>query len=445
MSEASWSYVPAREVFSLSSGLPYAQAGPDPTGHVPIYGSSGFAGYGKKALASGATVVIGRVGEGGVGSVHYVEGEAWVTDNALWTDHINSRWLPQFVATYLSWSDLRRFRSQTGQPLITQKIIGSVPIPEPPLAEQRRIAEILDSADGQIRYAESVLRKEKILQDAMAHDIFKNPSGKELSLDEISSPERGSMTIGLFGSNLVAVDYRDSGVPVIFVQDIQSGSYRNVSKVHVSPAKAGQLNAHSARSGDLLLTKMGLPPCVAAVYPTGSPDAIITADIIRIRANTKIANADWLTYAINHERFRRQVRGITGGVTRPKVTLGDVCSLKITIPPLGEQQAAIAALGSAHNRRVAAEETLAKMRQLKQGLMDDLLTERVRVTALHLDVELAVRRDVVGRGKDFVEVVVEFFRGAEGLAAGAPIPGSLSCSSLSCRQRQQFTPDRLDV
>jgi type I restriction enzyme S subunit len=302
--------------------------------------------------------------------------------------------LPKFAAAiFKHWLDHGEFRKITRQTTSIAHLgsaqFAAMHFPYASLKEQQRISEILDSADELIRHGESLVLKQKIIEDGIIENLLKDRSGGESSLDELSSPERGSMTIGPFGSNLVAADYQDSGVSVVFVQDIQSGSYRNVSGVHVSAAKARNLAAHAVRSGDLLLTKMGLPPCVAAVYPPGSLDAIITADILRIRPDADKVNPYWLANAINQERFRHQVRGITGGVTRPKVTLRDVRRLRIVVPSLREQQESVAIIEGARHQRTGTEEALTKMRQLRQGVMDDLLTGRVRVAVLYLGVEFA--------------------------------------------------------
>lgn len=167
-----WEYVPARDAFSLASGLPYAMAESDPSGMVPIYGSNGIAGYGRRTLTTGPTIVIGRVGEGGVGSVRYVAEPAWITENALWADHIDSRWSPEFLAAYLAWLDLRRFRGQTGQPLITQAIVLAQPVPMPPLAEQQRITELIGSAENQVRVGEAALHKQRMFNQGLADDLL---------------------------------------------------------------------------------------------------------------------------------------------------------------------------------------------------------------------------------------------------------------------------------
>lgn len=304
--------------------------------------------------------------------------------NHIFRVRLHGGHFPAFFSAYMGSLQGRSYflscaKQTTNLASINKTQLSAMPVPVPPPHEQQQIANILDSVNTRITHAESLIQKTQLLEEGITKNLFEMPHGNESTLSDLCSPERGSMTIGPFGSNLTATDYQDSGIPVVFVQDLREGIYKNVSNVHVNTAKARQLAAHSARSGDLLLTKMGLPPCVAAVYPPGSPDAVITADIIRIRPDIRIVNPEWLACAINHERLRSQVRGITGGVTRPKVTLRDVRNLKLAVPPLIEQQEAMAAINAARKRRVSAQQSLSKLQILKQGLMDDLLTGRVRV------------------------------------------------------------------
>lgn len=200
-----------------------------------------------------------------------------------------------------------------------------------------------------------------------------------MTLGELAAPQPGSSTIGPFGSNLVADDYRTEGRPVVFVRDIKAGKFHWTSNVYVSERKARELDAHSVEPGDLLMTKMGFPPCIAAVYPRDSPPGIITADVIRIRLNSSLADARWISHIVNHESTARQVRAITGGVTRPKVTLRDVRMLTVDVPPLSKQQRAAEALATIDAEIAAAAATLAKLGLFKHGLMEDILTGKVRV------------------------------------------------------------------
>lgn len=274
-------------------------------------------------------------------------------------------------------------------------------------AVQKKIAAVLKSIDTAIEKTEALIAKHQQIKAGLMHDLFTRgvlPNGqlrpprseapeqhKETAIGWIPSEwqvvqmhtlaedRKGSTTIGPFGSDLVAADYRTEGVPVVFVRDVKESGFQWNSDTYVSQAKAWQLRAHKVSSGEVLATKMGLPPCISCVYPEWMPDGVITADMIRLTPDTKRVSAAWLAAAINHDRVMRQVAAITAGVTRPKVTLADFRSIRIALPRLEEQQLVNSQL-SLVERTIAAEtERTKKLQQQKLGLMQDLLTGRVPV------------------------------------------------------------------
>jgi type I restriction enzyme S subunit len=275
----------------------------------------------------------------------------------------------------------------------------------PPVQEQTKIAQILGTLDAQIQKTEALITKLEKIKEGLLHDMLTrgiDQNGqlrptpeqapeiykesvlglipKEWAVSDLGAISTSSV-IGPFGSDLVASDYRSDGVPVVFVRDIAGARYSRVSQVCVSQDKAKVLSAHEVKPGDLLLTKMGLPPCISAVYPESESIGIITADIVRLRLKTAVA-PKWAHYYVNAEPVMAQVRGITAGVTRPKVTLKDVRNLKIALPDIEEQDQILSILKHSSRRLESESANLEKLRAQKSGLMDDLLTGRVRVTPL---------------------------------------------------------------
>ena len=198
------------------------------------------------------------------------------------------------------------------------------------------------------------------------------------ALGELAS----SSVIGPFGSDLVADDYRSEGVPVVFVRDVKANCFAWKSNVYLSLTKAAALVAHEVRGGDVLLTKMGFPPCVAAVYPQDLPPGVVTADIVRVRFESGRVSPAWVSLSINEAAVMKQVEQITAGATRPKVTLRDVRNLLIRQPPIVEQDRVLIRMASLDHRIDFEIGTTRKLARQKSGLMDDLLTGRVRVTPL---------------------------------------------------------------
>ena len=185
------------------------------------------------------------------------------------------------------------------------------------------------------------------------------------SVEQIASDETHSLAIGPFGSNLKVPDYRESGVPLVFVRNIRSGNYGGTHTKYVTPEKAEELRAHRVDAGDVLITKMGEPPGDADVYPDGQPPAIITADCIKVRCWAGLVRPDLLKATINSHIGRQQIEPMTQGVAQKKVSLGRFTSLAVPVPPIQEQDELIALLGTA-TREIAAQEAAVGL-SLKQS------------------------------------------------------------------------------
>lgn len=158
---------------------------------------------------------------------------------------------------------------------------------------------------------------------------------------QLESSVPNALTIGPFGSNLKVSDYTTSGVPLIFVRNIRAETFADAGGHFVSAAKARELSTHTARAGDLLITKMGDPPGDACLYPFGSPDAIITADCIKWTLHPALATRSYFAAFINSALGRSQIAAITKGVAQQKVSLERFRQIAIALPG-PEEQALIA-------------------------------------------------------------------------------------------------------
>jgi type I restriction enzyme S subunit len=321
--------------------------------------------------------------------------------------------LPKYLAMYSASPIGRRLflllsKQTTNLASINLNQLKTFPVPIPPLQEQRQITEVLDSADEAIRSTEELIAKLERTGQGFRHDVLRRGIDEAgelrdpirrgafvnsklgliprdwriVSAANIASESRGSLVIGPFGSDLVANDYRSSGVPVIFVRDVRPDDFSWISDVYVSEQKAAELSAHTVLPGDLVITKMGLPPAIAAVYPDEQSLGVVTADIIRLRPNVNIVDPAWLSLAINSDSTRRQIATITGGVTRPKITLRDFRTILITLPPIGEQRAISDRVRALTVDLLSARQERDKLLLLKSGLLDDLLRGRVGGGAL---------------------------------------------------------------
>ena len=140
-----------------SNGLPH-----------PVYGSNGIIGFSDQTNATENTIIIGRVGTY-CGSLQYSERACWVTDNAIRANAAEEN-DSRFLFYLLHSLRLNEWRSGSGQPLLNQTILSSIPTHVPPLSEQHAIAHILGTLDDKI---ELNRRMNQTLEE-MARAIFKD-------------------------------------------------------------------------------------------------------------------------------------------------------------------------------------------------------------------------------------------------------------------------------
>jgi len=206
---------------------------------------------------------------------------------------------------------------------------------------------------------------------------------------ELAAPDRHALGIGPFGSDLKVSDYRERGVPLVFVRNIRSGSFDGDGQKYVSPAKAAALAAHEVRPGDVLITKMGDPPGDSALYPPSCPIGIVTADCIRWRVDTRLGEAGYFVYATRNLDVREQILGITRGVAQRKVSVSRFKGVRYPLPPLREQRRIVEAIESYFTRLDDAVATLERVQRNLKRYRASVLKAAVEGRLVPTEAELA--------------------------------------------------------
>lgn len=135
-----------------------------------VYGGNGITGYSNYYNNDATTLVIGRVGEY-CGCVYKVD-KCWITDNALLIDKKILSFDTNYMFFLLTFLNLNQYKSETGQPLLNQTIIGKVIVPYVPKQEQQRIATILSAQDRKIETEETNLAKLRNLKKGLMGDLL---------------------------------------------------------------------------------------------------------------------------------------------------------------------------------------------------------------------------------------------------------------------------------
>jgi type I restriction enzyme, S subunit len=272
----------------------------------------------------------------------------------------------------------------------------TVPIPVPSTdAEQKAIAETLTDADALIESLEQLLAKKRHIKQGYLQALLtgkKRLPGFELK-PGFKNTEVGSIPFDwnlrrladLFTfQNGVNADRSAYGHGVPFANVMEVITHPVITEAHMPgrvslPAEA--VRTFALRFGDVLFNRtsetqeeVGL----SAVY-LGSAVAVFGGFVIRARPRDRELNSEFMGYMLRSATVRAQITSQGQGAVRANVGQHDLSQIQVALPG-PEEQAAIAGVIRAMNREIdVIEERLNKARQIKQGMMQNLLTGRIRL------------------------------------------------------------------
>jgi type I restriction enzyme, S subunit len=298
-------------------------------------------------------------------------------------------------------------------PHIFQRDMVTLPIALPPPAQQQGIANVLDALDASIRQTEAIIEKLKQVKQGLLHDLLTrgidangelrppqcqaprlykdSPLGwiplnwEAVRLENLLGDDDPAMRSGPFGSALLKHELVASGVPLLGIDNVQVERFDGNFSRFVSEKKFYDLERYSVRPHDLMITIMGtVGRC--CVVPESIGRALsskhtwtITLDRARyspLLAMLQINYCEWAS-----RQFAKDEQGGVMSAIRSET----LRRLLLPTPPRAEQSEI-----ELHMRAITARidnegAVLRKLVLQKCGLMDDLLTGRVRVTPLLAD------------------------------------------------------------
>lgn len=278
----------------------------------------------------------------------------------------------------------------------------ALPVDFPPIPEQRRIAEILDTLDEAIRRTEQVIAKLQQMKQGLLHDLLTRGIDEH---GELRDPERHpeqfkDSPLGRIPRGWKVRRVEDAGsvrlgrqrapvhqtgrhvVPYLRVANVHDGHFKldDVLSMNFSPPEQDR---YSVLPGDVLLNEGQSLELVGrcALYEGLPGRYCFQNTLVRFRpapdtTDPRFARSVFKRW-LDTGRFMQIAKQTTSiahlGADR-------FAKMQFPLPPTAEQRRVTQVLRNDDARAVEEKRHATKLRTLKQGLMDDLLTGRVRVT-----------------------------------------------------------------
>jgi len=263
------------------------------------------------------------------------------------------------------------------QPKLALTRIRNFDIPLPPTkAEQEAIAEALSDTDALIESLEQLIAKKcQIKQGAMQELLYPKNEWVEKRLGNTATLKA---RIGWQG--LTTAEYLESGdFYLVTGTDFKDSSIDWSNCHYVDESRYKQDKNIQLKKHDVLVTKDGTIGKVALITNLEKP-ATLNSGVFVIRPIEDAFYPDFFYYLLCSNLFAEFLGQLSAGSTINHLYQKDFVNFTYKTPATIDEQIFIAEILSNIDTEIAAlEAKLAKARQIKQGMMQELLTGRIRL------------------------------------------------------------------
>jgi type I restriction enzyme S subunit len=285
---------------------------------------------------------------------------------------------PTFLGYLLNSKEVQQQKSANGQGDAVVHIYASslknIQIPLPPLPEQEAIAEALSDTDAWIESLEKLIAKKRLIkQGAMQELLSPNEDWEEYDFKDVVWYQEGP--------GLRNWQFTKDGIKVINVTNLENG-YLTLSKTsrHISIAEFEKMYRHfEIDENDIVVASSGNSYGKVSVVRKQDLPLVMNTSVIRFKPSPKIGYK-YLLIFLKSYLFKDQIDLLITGGAQPNFGPAHLNKIKIISPKSLTEQTRIATILSDMDTELEALETqLSKAKQIKQGMMQELLTGRIRL------------------------------------------------------------------
>jgi type I restriction enzyme S subunit len=307
--------------------------------------------------------------------------------------------LHQVIMSKIIQTQIENANSGSAMNFLSLKVTNALLIPLPPLPEQQKIAEILSTVDAKIEVIDQQITETQVLKKGLMQQLL---TGKLSVIEKrtLSSAEMKDSPLGEIPKSWEVVKLEEigdffKGKGISKSEILKNGQfpclrYGEIYTIYDTVIYKFQsfINEESAnnsiafKSGDLLFTGSGetaedIGKCVTYI---GSETPYASGDLI-IHRPIK-GDSIFLSYCMNSSIIRNQTKKMGQGNAVVHIYTKHLSQLIFAFPPFEEQTQIAEILCSVDEKLEVLSEKKNHFQELKQGLMQQLLTGKIRVNNL---------------------------------------------------------------
>ena len=363
-----WEITRLGRICSMKSGIGITSASIDEFSTYPCFGGNGIRGFTDRFTHSGRFPLIGRQGAL-CGNIVLAEGKFFASEHAIIvtaSTKTDTDWL-FFV---LDRMHLNEFSESSAQPGLSVSKILLLPVACPPLLEQRAIAKALSDADALIESLEQLFTKKRQIKKGAMQELLTGTKRLPGFRGKWEAKRLGEFVS--IRNQKVLPSCIDLDTPCVELDHIGQGDGR---LVECSTAQHSTSSKYRFFTGDVLFGRLR---SYLRKFWLADRDGICSTEIWPLVVDSAQAERGFLFAVVQSDRFIATA-SISYGTHMPRADWDVMCNFPVRLPKV-EEQAAIATILADMDTEIAAlEAKRSKARQIKQGMMQELLTGRIRL------------------------------------------------------------------
>lgn len=253
----------------------------------------------------------------------------------------------------------------------------------PPLPEQELIAEALSDVDSMIFSLKKLIAKKKEVRQSAMQELLtgkKRLPGFAGKWNSINLSRKSKIKARIGWQGLTTNEYLDDGFAYLVTgTDFVNGKIDWDGCHYVAEDRFDQDKNIQIQNDDILITKDGSLGKTALVKGLNKP-ATLNSGVFVIRPIQDAYDSMFVYYILSSFVFKEFLDHLSAGSTIIHLYQKDISKFEFIAPPTIEEQIAIASiLSDMDNEIEALEQKLIKTCQIKQGIMQQLLTGKIRL------------------------------------------------------------------
>jgi type I restriction enzyme S subunit len=285
---------------------------------------------------------------------------------------------PEFLNFYMQTPVARAYflrcaKQTTGIASINRTQLSALPVPVPPLEEQRQIAAILDKADSIRLKRQEFLHDLNDLNQATFVELFGNPVRNERGWPRLRLDQVLQAIDSGWSPNCLDRRAEPGEWAVLKLGAVTYCRYRPEENKALPPELDPPLELE-VKQGDLLMTRKNTYDLVAAcAYVWDTPRRLLLSDLIfrlRLQQDAPLL-PEYLWGLFTHPAKRRTIQSIAGGTagSMPNISKGRLLAQEIEIPPFPKQHQYARLMHSVYQRERQAQEAVRETESLFGSLI----------------------------------------------------------------------------